>query len=172
MPKLLVAYFSQTGHTREIAETIAAACRADIDAIREVKPRAGVLGFMRAGYEATTRRAAAIHPAEKEPGGYDLVVLGTPVWSWNLSSPMRAYLAEHGPTLKAVAFFCTEGGSGGERIFRQMAGLCAKDPVATLIVTEPEIKKSRYDDKVAAFCRALAEATDASRAATPAPART
>jgi flavodoxin len=161
MPKVLVAYFSLTGHTREIAQAVAMACHADIEAIREVRQRGGFLGYMRSGYEATRKRTAAIHPAEKDPGGYDLVVLGTPVWSWNLSSPMRAYLAEHGPTLKTVAFFCTEGGSGGERIFRQMAGLCGKTPVATLIVTEPEIKKTRYADKVAAFCRALAEAADA-----------
>jgi flavodoxin len=164
MPKILVAYFSSTGHTREIAEAVATACHADVEAIRELKPRAGFLGFMRAGYEATTKRTAAIHPTDTDPAEYDLVVLGTPVWSWNLSSPMRAYLARHGAALKAVAFFCTEGGSGGARVFRQMAQLYGQEPVATLIVTEPEIKNARYADKLAGFCRAIADATTAARA--------
>ena len=52
-----------------------------------------------------------------------------------------------------IAFFCTEGGSGGARLFRQLQTLCGKAPVATLEITEGELKSGDYATKVHEFVR-------------------
>lgn len=155
MMRILVAYYSRTGHTRRVAAAIASACGAEIEAIRDSRPRTGLLGWWRSGKEAWQGRPADILPIDKDPGEYDLVVIGTPVWAGRMSSPVRAYLTGQQARLKRVALFCTEGGSGGEKVLRQMAALCGHEPLATLVVTERELGSGAVDGKLAGFTRAL-----------------
>jgi len=155
MAKALVAYYSRTGHTRQVAEVIAAQLGADVEPIQDVRPRSGLLGYWRSGCEALHKTAVGIEPVEKDPDGYDLVVLGTPVWAGRMSSPLRAYINAHRANFARVAVFCTEGGASGEKAMRQVAELCDRLPVATLIVTERELGSGAFRQKVADFTHAL-----------------
>ena len=69
---------------------------------------------------------------------------------------MRTYISAQSAKFGDVGFFCTEGGAGGDGVFKQMAELSGKRPVATLIVTEAELKSSDYGDKLQQFARVLA----------------
>lgn len=153
----LIAYFSHTGNTKCIAGAIAELCEADVEQIEETIARKGFFGYFSAGRDAWRKRASQIRPAESNPSTYDLVTVGTSVWAWSLSPPVRSYLMTYGAQMKRVAFFCTEGGSGAEGVFRQMAELCGKQPIATLVVTEDELKRADYAGKVRLFTVSLAE---------------
>ena len=153
----LIAYFSGTGNTKHVAETIAELCQADIERIEEMRPRKGFFGYLAAGRDAWRNRASEIRAAKIDPASYDLVVVGTPVWAWNLTPAVRSYLEQHGERMKRVAFFCTQGGSGAEGVFKQMAELCDKRPIATLAVTEREVKQADYAAKVRSFTESLSE---------------
>lgn len=153
--RVLVAYYSLTGHTRQVADAIVAACEADTEAITDVRSREGFFGWWRSGREAWLDRPGEIGAVEKDPGDYDLVILGTPVWAGRVSSPMRAYLTRQGARCKRVALFCTQGGAGAERALRQMAELCGREPVATLVVNERDFKAGDVQDKVVGFVRLL-----------------
>ena len=61
---------------------------------------------------------------------------------------MRSYIAAHANEFRDVAFFCTEGGSGGQRAFGQMKRLCGKTPLATLEITEAELSSGASDAKL------------------------
>ena len=41
------------------------------------------------------------------------------------------------------------------RVFRRMAALCGLEPVATLVVTETEVKTQTFDTQLAAFVKTL-----------------
>jgi len=71
----------------------------------------------------------------KDPSIYDLIIVGTPVWAWSVSSPVRAYLLANKPRLPSVAFFCTLGGAGADRAFGQMQELAGKRPIGCLSLT-------------------------------------
>jgi len=157
--KTLVIYFSRTGHTQKIAEAIAANYGSDIEKIKEVNDWSGVSRYLAAGRDAMFKRPGSIQSAHKEPAQYDLIILGTPIWAWNLSPPMRAYIAGHKSKLNQVAFFCTEGGSGGKRAFRQMADLIGKQPVATLEVTESDLRTGADQEKLNTFYHTIAHQT-------------
>jgi len=105
------------------------------------------------------KRPGQIQPVKEDPSAYDLTILGAPVWSWNLSPPMRRFVMAKKDTFNRVAFFCTEGGSGGPRLFRQLQTLCGKSPVATLEVTEGELRSGTYAGKVEAFIRQISGVT-------------
>lgn len=68
-----------------------------------------------------------------------------------MSSPVRAYLSKYKGDLKKVAFFCTEGGSGGNKAFREMEKISGKKPIEVLELTTSEVKKEEYIDKVKEF---------------------
>ena len=85
------------------------------------RSRTGFLGYMRSLLEARRKRPSVIAPGKHDVSSYDLVVIGTPVWAWSLSSPVRAYLMAKTNQLPAVAFFCTLGGKGSE------SSLCPDD---------------------------------------------
>ncbi len=155
MPKTLVVFFSRTGHTRRIAERLARALGADLDVIREARSRLGLGGYLRSGYEATFKRESAIEPTGLDPAGYDLVIIGTPVWNYSLSSPVRAYLHQHRDVFKAVAFFLTEGGTGQARVFGQMTEVVGKLPLGTLTIRESELEETDLDARVDAFAKKL-----------------
>jgi flavodoxin len=148
MSKTLVVYFSRTGYTRRLAEEIAAGCGGDVESIDDVRSRSGILGYWRSAREALKRKPAEIRPGTKDPAAYELVILGTPVWAGHVSSPMRAYLAATRGKLGRVAFFVTEGGSGAERVFREMGELCGLAPVASEVFTDREIDQRGYADKL------------------------
>jgi flavodoxin len=155
MGKALVVYYSWTGHTRQIAEAIAAELSADVEEIREVRPRAGWVAYFRSVWEALRSRSAPIGKPQKNASAYDLVVLGTPVWAGRVASPMRTYIAQERGRFARIALFCTEGGANGEKAMAQVAQLCGKEPAATLIVTERDIRSGAYRQKVADFAKAL-----------------
>ncbi len=117
MTKTLIVYHSRTGYTRRIARHLADRLGADLDEIRIVQPMHGVLGYAACAIEAMAGLAPALRPMRHKPADYDLIIVGTPVWFWNLSSPVRSWLENFGSRGKRFAFFCTMGGSGASRVF-------------------------------------------------------
>ena len=110
--KILIVFYSRSGATRRIAEALAAELKCDAEEIVVTISRTGLLGIMRSLIEAMRQRPASIKPTRFDPSSYDLVVIGTPVWAWSVSSPIRAYLIENGKNLPLMAFFCTLGNRG------------------------------------------------------------
>ena len=151
--KTLVVFYSRTGTTRRLAEVIAAELSAgakasagagasadatasvDIEEIVDKKSRKGALGAMIGGWDATFRRAADIAEPEHNPAGYDLVVIGTPVWAWTMTPAVRAYLERQKGRLPQVALFALAASSGADKTVAAMAKLAGKKPRATLALT-------------------------------------
>ena len=92
----------------------------------------------------------------RNPADYDLVVVATPIWNASLSSPVRAYLARYGGSIRQVAHALTCGGFAIDRVFAQMAEASGRQPVARLAVREREFatpEMTRRIDRFAAQVR-------------------
>lgn len=156
--KTLVIYYSLTGNTQKIAQAIANALEADINRIEDRRSRTGLLGMVRTVYQVLFSRPAKIRIPYTDPYQYDLLILGAPVWIMKLAPPMRSYILKEKPRCKQVAFFSTEGSSGAANAFKAMERLCAKKPIATLEVTEADIKSGKYHEKTKAFTNSCRQA--------------
>jgi menaquinone-dependent protoporphyrinogen IX oxidase len=156
----LVVYFSRTGTTRSVAETIASSLGADIEAIHEPRSRLGLRGYIHSALDATLSRWVPIDAIRRDPTRYDLVVVGTPVWGWSLSAPVRAFLSNHARRLPRVAFFVTKGGSGDRRVFRQMAEVAAASPVATLALYQRDVERGLVTHAIESFIDSLPRKSD------------
>ena len=91
-----------------------------------------------------------VTPPKHDPGEYDLVVVGTPVWL-GLSSPVRAYLSQQRASLERVAFFCTQGGLGGKWALQSMAKVSGQWPIARMIISERQLNTPVAEEKIAQF---------------------
>ena len=153
--RFLVVYYSRTGTTRRVAEALAQKLGADIEEIVDRKRRAGVLGFIVSGKDAHLQRLTQIEEPRRNPEAYDLVTLGTPVWAFTMSCPVRTYIARFKDRLPAVAFLLTTGGTGIESTFKDMTQLCGKQPVAQLGLKQRHVRKGDWDQAVEEFVSKL-----------------
>lgn len=167
--KALVVSYSNSGATRVVAERIAAYLGAEVDEIREKKPRprllidgqkpeAAGMALPRAAMAAVLGLNSPLEEPGKDPGDYDLVVVGSPVWANSLTPAARSYLRRHKKSLKRVAFFCTCGDPTKARIFAQMRTTCGKEPLATVAVKQEDARTDACSGAIAAFAERLKQA--------------
>jgi flavodoxin len=157
MTRYLLAYYSWSGNTAKVAKAIAETLSADLDEIRDMKPRRGFFAFFGSAFEASRQKPAAIAPSTKDPAAYDVVILGTPVWAGNMASPLRAYIMREKPKIKEIALFCTLHGSGGEKTLASMAQLCGSTAIADLQVQRPALQSDAWRDAAHDFARRIRE---------------
>jgi len=137
--KTLIIYYSRTGTTGKLADFITKKINAATEEIKDTVNRAGIIGYLLAGRDSTLRRLTRLETLKNNPADFDLVIIGTPIWAWNMSAPIRTYLEENKIRFKQVAFFCTMGGSGDERTFGEMGEITGKKPMATLSLKTKEV---------------------------------
>ncbi|HSO26040.1 MAG TPA: flavodoxin [Methanobacteriaceae archaeon] len=153
--KALVVYYSRSGNTREVAQSIAQEMSCDIEEIHDTQKRSGIIGWIKSGYQANRGKLTTLKPLEKDPSEYDLVIIGTPIWAGYPSVPVKTYLLENKDKIKDVAFFATYGGSGFPKTVKTMKEILGKDPVQTLGIKADEIKNKTCDCKIDPFVRDL-----------------
>lgn len=154
--KILVVYYSRTGNTKKLAEAIIAKLACDSEELIDKQKRSGIIGYMKSGRQTMKDQTTELEPLKHEPGQYDLIVIGTPIWVYDVSVPVRTFIQQNRLRLKKVAFFCTQGGEGDQQAFGEMASLCQKVPIATLSVLAKEAKKGEFTEKVEKFAGQLA----------------
>jgi flavodoxin len=114
MIKTLVVYYSLTGNTKFIAEHIASELNADIEDVKPIKdldPNSSSKYFW-GGMKATMKIKPKLEDLKYNPLDYDLLIIGTPVWAWTLSPPIRSYCSEFDLKSKKVALFTSSDGNG------------------------------------------------------------
>lgn len=174
-PKILVVFFSRSGHTAAVAETIRRALeertiRCDVERLRDRTSRAGVLGYLRSSFDATFDRPTALEPTERDPGDYNAVIVGTPVWNLSAAVPVRTYLRRNAARLRRVAVFLTYGGRGRNRVFAQLQRLVGQTAIAELAVREADLMRGKHVGAVRLFAERIADRVEPRvlRSATPA----
>ena len=124
--RALVAVFSYSGNTFSVAERIAEATGADLFRIETTDAYPD-------DYDAMTSQVRReqdegylppIAAAVPDWDAYDAVYLGNPIWGGRLPHVMRSFLLQHDLAGKAVAPFCTSGGSGIDGALADIRDLC------------------------------------------------
>jgi flavodoxin len=153
--KVLTVFYSRTGTTRNVAESISKALSCDIEEIFDTKNRTGPLGFIASGREASQKKLAAIQHVKKDPGLYDIVLIGTPVWAGTMSTPIRTYISQNKEHFKRAAFFCTYSGTGADKTLEAMKDLCGKETAASIAITKKETKSEQCLQKIDKFVNTI-----------------
>lgn len=124
--KILIAYYSWSGHTKKVAEAIQEEIGGDLFEIQPETPYSD--DYKTVVDQAKKEISDGYRPALKNNveniAQYDTVFIGSPNWWGTLAPPAAAFLAEHGLAGRIVVPFCTYGGSGIEELCGTVARLC------------------------------------------------
>ena len=153
--KILVAFYSRTGTTKQVCGELAARLGADVEQITDTKSRSGIFGYLGGGRDAMKKIPAVIGPLKYDPAQYDLVIVATPVWAGHVTPAVRTYLAQFKGKIRKAAFLCTMGGSGDAGTYADMEELSGLVPVAKLTLRQREVKSGQHAAKLAAFAEKL-----------------
>ena len=149
--KILVVFYSLTGHTRDVAAAIARQIGAEVERIDDTRNREGFLGYVKSTFDQVFGLTPALKPLRTDPTEYDIVVIGTPIWGSTCCAPIRTFLKRYQAMLKKAAFFCTMREGNETKTFMDMRAHCSTDPFATFAVTEDELAQGGIANRVAAF---------------------
>lgn len=115
--KVLVAYFSATGTTEEVAKMIAAQTGGDLV---EITPEQAYTSADLNWNNKSSRSSVEMHDASSRPaivknlegaGDYDVVYIGYPIW-WNEAPrAVNTFIEAYDFTGKTMVPFATSGGS-------------------------------------------------------------
>lgn len=118
MSKRLVTFFSASGNTKKIAQTLAEAAGADL---YEITPRVAYTSADLNWMDKKSRSSVEMKDKKIRPelGGesldidpYDEIVLGFPIWWYVAPTIINTFLEAHDFTGKTIRLFATSGGSG------------------------------------------------------------
>ena len=130
-PKILVAYFSHSGNTREIAGQIQANVGGELFEIVSADPYPE-------DYEAVKDRAQRELIENSRPQlktkvqnmeSYDVVFIGYPIWWGTMPMPIATFLSEYSFHGKIIVPFSTHEGSRLGRSVTEIKRLCSQSTI-------------------------------------------
>ncbi|GHV54164.1 flavodoxin [Deltaproteobacteria bacterium] len=124
--KILVAYFSHTGNTRELAEQIHARVGGDIAEIKTVKPYPADHNacMEQAKQEQEKNARPALATEVRNLDSYEVIFIGYPNWWGTIPMPLFTFFEKYNFAGKTIIPFCTHGGSRLGRSVQDIKRLC------------------------------------------------
>lgn len=120
--KTLVVYYSLTGKTDIVAQTLGRELGADLRRVEDVeKPTVNWWFMVSAGLSAVRGAESPIKPMDTSLQGYDRVFVGSPVWGGSPSTAINAFIAKTDFSGKAVIPFMTMGGDDAAGALKKMS---------------------------------------------------
>lgn len=157
MTKALVAFFSATGTTREVARRLAAKVGADLF---EIEPAVPYTSADLNWNDPSSRSSVEMRDPSSRPavargvaniGDYDTVYLGFPIWWYVAPTIVNTFLEGLDLAGRRVVLFATSGGSGFGRTAEALR--TSVGPTATIV--EGAVFRGRASDADLARVAAL-----------------
>lgn len=130
MSKKIVVFHSYTGHTKYIAELIKEKWNCDILEIKPIKPYSDNYNTVVDEYQnnESAKETPSIEKINIDFSNYDEIIVGSPVWWYTITPPIRTFLKENDLAGKTIIPFATNAGWLG-RTFKEIKELCSKSNV-------------------------------------------
>ena len=130
MSKTLVAFFSASGVTRQVAQKLAAAAQADLYEIKPAVPytQADLNWRDKSSRSSVEMQNLAIRPQLADTDAkieqYDRIFLGYPIWWYMAPTIINTFLESYDFSGKTVIPFATSGGSGIRKAEKSLRDHC------------------------------------------------
>lgn len=130
MSKTLVAFFSASGVTRQVAQKLAAAAQADLYEIKPAIPytQADLNWRDKSSRSSVEMKNLAIRPQLADTDAkieqYDRILLGYPIWWYMAPTIINTFLESYDFSGKSIILFATSGGSGFGKSVEELSPSC------------------------------------------------
>ncbi|TGE39217.1 flavodoxin [Desulfosporosinus fructosivorans] len=146
--KILIAYFSHTGHTNTFAEIIQKEVGSDLFAIepQDAYPIDHDTVVQQARGEVDSQYKPKLSNQIPDIRSYDIIFIGTPIWWYSVAPPVRTFLTDYDLADKTIIPFSTHKGSGLSGIDKTMQELQPKTKVLEgLAIWDDQAKDKQAD---------------------------
>jgi flavodoxin len=118
MPVVRIVYVSRTGHSRALAQEVAAQLGETACEIIDKVDRRGLIGYLRSGRQAMRKMATPIGDPGVDLAGAGAVILVQPIWASAVVPPLRSWLQAHKQDLagKKLGLLASNMGSPAARL--------------------------------------------------------
>lgn len=156
--KVLVVYYSRTGHTKIVAERLAKKFNAEIEPLIDQHKRTGLFGISSAGSDAIGSKLTKLEPLKHNLKDYDIVLIGGPSWFGNVTPAVRTFINQNDLAGKKVGLFGLCHLTGVENALKEAAALISKDKKFALMpLRERELKDDLLAKRIEDFYKAVIE---------------
>lgn len=128
--KKLIVFYSYTGNTKKIAESIQRKLNCDILEIKPLEPYSTDYQTVvdEEQNNGSSNRKREIQPIDKDLTQYDEIIVGSPVWWYTIAPVIRTFLSENDLKGKTIKPFATNAGWLGHT-FQEIKKLCPDSKV-------------------------------------------
>lgn len=124
--KTLVVYYSKTGTTKKVAQSVVEKLACDSDEIQ---------------YDEAAKAIKSI----LNPSDYERVILLSPVWAFSLAEPMKLYLAKYKSEIKKYRLIVTCGSMGLRGCVKNCKSMIGVSPEKAIKIKAKLVKEGNFD---------------------------
>ncbi|MCC7554157.1 MAG: NAD(P)H-dependent oxidoreductase [Methanobacteriaceae archaeon] len=118
--KTMTIYYSSTGRTELVANTIVDELDSDIVKIKDLKDRKGLKNKMISSLDAFRENKTKIQPIRVDLTDYNTIFFGTPTWASNPTPAIITIIDRCDLRGKDVILFTTMSANGGSPVIKRM----------------------------------------------------
>lgn len=160
MKKTVIIYYSLEGHTHLIAQKMSE--QLDCPTIRlllkkEFSKTNAFFKFFFAGQSAVFHFKPELANEKIDLSAYDTLILATPVWAENMSSPIRSFLSSYDLAGKKVFLVSNSDGGSQKKCLASMRKLLPKSEIKKDVsfVKVTEETYISHKDRLDSFCKGI-----------------
>ena len=151
--RVLAAYFSYTGITKQVMETSISILEDSGNevCVERILPEVDLPAPLWLAQSFFPGSRAPIHELAHDPADFDACLLGLPKWTF-ACPPINAFLVEHGRTLPPTAVAVTCGGWDQERYLEELRERLRRMGVAVtagITIRRRDIENGEAEDRLA-----------------------
>lgn len=114
-------YYSRTGKTATAAKALANKISGDLIEIKDLKNRMGIMGFIKAAFDARGSKITNIEPSNVDTTNYDILCFGSPVWGSRPTPAFNTAIKNLEIAGKNIILFVTLGGANYKEALNLMS---------------------------------------------------
>ncbi|MFA5725422.1 MAG: hypothetical protein WC937_04120 [Candidatus Omnitrophota bacterium] len=146
--KTLLTYYSYSGITEKVVGMFKEVLEKRSELmVQRLKPKKEITSFFGQCIAARAKKECAIEEVTLDAGGYDTIIIGSPVWAFAPAPAINTYLAKvTGLSDKKVIVLLTSGsGMGVKMCFKYINNILGAKGASN--ISEINIPNSRMNDK-------------------------
>ena len=154
-PKPLIVYYSRTGNTRAISESIKDTLECDIQEIKDLKDRSGFSGFIGGMIDVRENPTTDISPTEVRLEDYNLFIIGSPGWGGKITPAINTFINMTDFTGKKVVLFSVVTGQMPQKTldeYSKLIGSRGGQAIDTFIVKTLWINQDEMREEAKKIC--------------------
>jgi len=122
--KILTVYYSNNGNTKNVAQNIVSVAGGDIKEIKLAKNYSDNIFEMSKTVRKQIKEGILPKIEDIDISNYDVIFIGSPIWSFSISLPVKAFLKNNNFENKTLIPFITySGGANRNKVFDEVKNL-------------------------------------------------